>query len=190
MLWRTEASLKQVRSAMSSYLSYLGWFIFCMYSILLLVSSPWAFFMKAATKPWVSWGTQTSLFQRPVCLGGGVREGIPVNNQELEVGICPVHVAHDDESLPVTCRYQMSSKTRVLNSHCWVWKTKRLDRHSFTGIAFTIWIRTIWWFWEMLDNANYVNHQTLSLYYPENGNWENKTQYFRLRLIDKVFPEF
>ena len=54
MLWRTEASLKQVRSAMSSYLSYLGWFIFCMYSILLLVSSPWAFFMKAATKPWVS----------------------------------------------------------------------------------------------------------------------------------------
>ena len=36
----------------------------------------------------------------------------------------------------------------------------------------------------------YVDHQTLSLYSPEKGNWENKTQYFRLRLIDKVCPEF
>ena len=53
--WRTEeASLRQVRSAMSFCLSYLGWFIFCMNSILLLVSSPWTFFMEAATKPWVS----------------------------------------------------------------------------------------------------------------------------------------
>ena len=35
----------------------------------------------------------------PLGLGGGVREGIPVHNQELEVGIRPVHVAHDDQSL-------------------------------------------------------------------------------------------
>ena len=36
----------------------------------------------------------------------------------------------------------------------------------------------------MLDKmliANYVDHQTLSLYSPEKVNWENKTQYFRLR---------
>ena len=37
--------------------------------------------------------------------------------------------------------------------------------------------------------ANYVDHQTLSLYSPEKVNWENKTQYFRLRLIDKICPE-
>ena len=29
--------------------------------------------------------------------------------------------------------------------------------------------------------ANYVDHQTLSLYSPEKVHWENKTQYFRLR---------
>ena len=46
---------------MSSCLSYLGGFIFYMNSIFLLVSkiststsSPWALFMEAATKPWVS----------------------------------------------------------------------------------------------------------------------------------------
>ena len=36
----------------------------------------------------------------------------------------------------------------------------------------------------MLDKmliANYVDHQTLSLYSPEKVNWENKTQYFGLR---------
>ena len=38
--------------------------------------------------------------------------------------------------------------------------------------------------------ANYVDHQTLSLYSLEKVNWENKTQYFRLRLIDKICPEF
>ena len=29
--------------------------------------------------------------------------------------------------------------------------------------------------------ANYVDHQTLSLYSPEKVNWENKTQNFGLR---------
>ena len=60
-LWRTEASIRQVRSTMSYSLSYLGWFISCMNSILLLVStiststsSLKAFFMEDATKPWVS----------------------------------------------------------------------------------------------------------------------------------------
>ena len=36
--------------------------------------------------------------------------------------------------LPVTCRYQMSSKIRVLNSNYWVWSAVCLDRHSFTNI--------------------------------------------------------
>ena len=34
----------------------------------------------------------------------------------------------------LTCRYQMSSKIRVLNSNYWVWSAVCLDRHSFTNI--------------------------------------------------------
>ena len=66
--------MRQVRSAMSSCLSYLGGFIFCRSSLgtnsFLLVScsststsSPRAFLvMLPATKPWLSCGTHTSRF--------------------------------------------------------------------------------------------------------------------------------
>ena len=134
MLWRTEASLRQVRSAMSSCLSYLGGFIFCMSSlltsILLLVStiststsSPWFFFMEAATKPWVSWGTQTSLFWDHSAWVAGSEKAFLSTTRNLRSGsdlsTSPMMLGH--WALAVTCWYQMSSKSRVLNSHYWVW---------------------------------------------------------------------
>lgn len=73
MLWRTEASLRQVSSAMSSTLSNLGGFIFCKSSfgtwqrlpvsmISTSTSSPLSPLMEAETNPKLSWGIHTSLF--------------------------------------------------------------------------------------------------------------------------------
>ena len=74
MLCNTDASLRQVRSAMSSCLSYFGGFIFCRSSlgtniffdvscISTSTSSPRAFLvMEPATKPCCSWGTHTRRF--------------------------------------------------------------------------------------------------------------------------------
>lgn len=85
MLWRTEASFKQVSSAMSSTLSNLGGFIFWMSSmgtnirfpdsaISTSTSSLRSPLMPAATKPWVSWGTHTSLFWvHSACVAGSLK---------------------------------------------------------------------------------------------------------------------
>ena len=85
MLWRTEASLRQVSSAMSSTLSNLGGFIFWRSSLgtkhLLLVSmiststsSPRSPLIEAETKPKFSWGIQTSRFWvHSACVVGSLK---------------------------------------------------------------------------------------------------------------------
>lgn len=81
MLWSTQASFRHVNSAMSSLLSNLGGFIFCMTSlststrlpvsaISTSTSSPRSPLMPADTKPWLSWGTHTRRFWvHSACVG-------------------------------------------------------------------------------------------------------------------------